>query len=97
MVSSQTTGKLVRELKAETPPAGKDTLSPREREILMHLAKGSRNQEISRRLALAESTVKIHVQPIVRKLSLSSRGAGSGVHHRTRPGDFLRPGRFRGG
>ncbi len=73
VVSAQMTGKLVRGLRAETTPAGKDALSPREREILVHLAKGSSNKEIARRLELAESTVKIHVQHILRKLNLSSR------------------------
>lgn len=73
VVSVQMTGKLVRGLQAEKTPAGKDALSPREREILVYLAKGSSNKEIARRLELAESTVKIHVQHILRKLNLSSR------------------------
>jgi two-component system nitrate/nitrite response regulator NarL len=53
--------------------AEKDKLSPREREILAFLAKGASNKEIARHLDLAESTVKIHVQHILRKLNLSSR------------------------
>lgn len=76
VVSSQMTGKLVRGLQAarETPAeAEKDALSPREREILSHIAKGSSNKEIARTLELAESTVKIHVQHILRKLNLASR------------------------
>ncbi len=73
VVSAQMTGKLVRGLQAETPAAEKLGLSPREREILTHLAKGASNKEIARTLALAESTVKIHVQHILRKLDLSSR------------------------
>jgi two-component system nitrate/nitrite response regulator NarL len=48
-------------------------LSPREREILAHLAGGASNKEIARELAVAESTVKIHVQHILRKLGLTSR------------------------
>ena len=73
VISAQMTGKLVRGLQAETPAAEKFGLSPREREILTHLAKGASNKEIARTLALAESTVKIHVQHILRKLDLSSR------------------------
>ncbi len=77
VVSSQMTGKLVRGLKspekAEPTPAEKDKLSPREREILAFLAKGASNKEIARDLDLAESTVKIHVQHILRKLNLTSR------------------------
>jgi two-component system nitrate/nitrite response regulator NarL len=70
------TGKLVRGLQAaRDAPAqtDKDALSPREQEILSHLAKGLSNKEIARSLELAESTVKIHVQHILRKLNFSSR------------------------
>lgn len=76
VVSAQMTGKLVRGLQAarEAPTeVEKDGLSPREREILSHVAKGSSNKEIARNLNVAESTVKIHVQHILRKLNLSSR------------------------
>ncbi len=55
-----------------TPSEG-DKLTPREREILTFLARGDSNKEIARSLALAESTVKIHVQNILKKLNLSSR------------------------
>ena len=48
-------------------------LTPRERETLRHLARGASNKEIARSLDLAESTVKVHVQNILRKLNLSSR------------------------
>ena len=48
-------------------------LSPREREILTFIARGNSNKEIARELDLAESTVKIHVQNILRKLNLTSR------------------------
>jgi two-component system nitrate/nitrite response regulator NarL len=61
---------------AEAAPAQADpiaTLSPREREILRHIARGASNKEIARALDIAETTVKIHVQHILRKLNLSSR------------------------
>jgi len=48
-------------------------LTPREREIIVMLARGASNKEIARTLDLAESTVKIHVQGILRKLNLASR------------------------
>ena len=54
-------------------PSEGDRLTPREREILTFLARGDSNKEIARSLALAESTVKIHVQNILKKLNLSSR------------------------
>ena len=73
-ISPEMTGKLVREVRTGTSAAQPDnTLSPREREILRHLAKGASNKEIARTLDVAESTVKIHVQHILRKLNLSSR------------------------
>lgn len=48
-------------------------LSPRERDILREIALGASNKEIARTLQIAETTVKIHVQHILRKLGLSSR------------------------
>jgi two-component system nitrate/nitrite response regulator NarL len=50
-----------------------DLLSPREREILCLIARGDSNKLIARALDIAETTVKIHVQHILRKLGLSSR------------------------
>lgn len=49
------------------------TLTPRELEILGYLAAGHSNKVIARHLALAESTIKVHVQNILRKLNLTSR------------------------
>ena len=49
------------------------SLSPREREILLLIARGDANKVIARELNIAETTVKIHVQHILRKLNLSSR------------------------
>jgi two-component system nitrate/nitrite response regulator NarL len=77
VVSAEMTSKLVRGIQAnprlEAQPADRDRLSPREREILGFLAKGASNKEIARELQVAESTVKIHVQHILRKLNLTSR------------------------
>ncbi|MCX7893731.1 MAG: response regulator [Burkholderiales bacterium] len=70
VISGEMAGKLVQELRGG---AEKPSLSPREREILVHLARGASNKEIARALAVAESTVKIHVQHILRKLNLASR------------------------
>lgn len=50
-----------------------DSLSPRERDILRGIARGTSNKEIGRELGIAETTVKIHVQHILRKLGVSSR------------------------
>lgn len=48
-------------------------LSPRETEILRLIARGDSNKHIARELDIAETTVKIHVQHILRKLNLSNR------------------------
>jgi two-component system nitrate/nitrite response regulator NarL len=50
-----------------------DSLSPRELQILAEIARGASNKEIARNLSIAEATVKIHVQHILRKLNLNSR------------------------
>lgn len=54
-------------------PSGLALLSAREREVLAHIACGDSNKVIARKLDIAETTVKIHVQHILRKLQLSSR------------------------
>ena len=54
-------------------PEGSAPLSPREEEVLREIARGASNKEIARTLDIAETTVKIHVQHILRKLGLSSR------------------------
>jgi two-component system nitrate/nitrite response regulator NarL len=50
-----------------------DVLSQRELDILRGIARGQGNKEIARNLGIAETTVKIHVQHILRKLDVSSR------------------------
>ncbi|WP_414692059.1 response regulator transcription factor [Paracidovorax avenae] len=55
------------------PPGGASPLSPREEDVLREIARGASNKEIARALDIAETTVKIHVQHILRKLGLSSR------------------------
>ena len=49
------------------------SLSPRETEILKLIAKGDSNKHIARALDIAETTVKIHVQHILRKLNMGNR------------------------
>ena len=53
--------------------SGADKLTPREREILGELAAGLANKEIARKLDVAESTVKIHLQSILKKLGVHNR------------------------
>ena len=61
-------------LPAPAPAASRlDVLSQRELDILRGIARGQGNKEIARTLGIAETTVKIHVQHILRKLDVSSR------------------------
>ena len=73
VMSPEMTSKLMREVRSGAATAREPALSPREREILVFLARGASNKEIARDLEVAESTVKIHVQHILRKLELTSR------------------------
>ncbi|AKP12300.1 TPA: response regulator transcription factor [Neisseria gonorrhoeae] len=74
--SPEMTAKLVKSLISPQPAQRTQALSsltPRELEILGYLAAGHSNKIIARHLDLAESTVKVHVQNLLRKLNLSSR------------------------
>lgn len=84
-VSPELTGKLVHAFLAPASDAASDarttaatsaaapSLTPREEQILLQIARGASNKEIARTLGIAETTVKIHVQHILRKLKLDSR------------------------
>jgi DNA-binding NarL/FixJ family response regulator len=48
-------------------------LTPRERQIVSHVAAGLRNAEIGKRLFISEGTVKMHLHSIYQKLNLDSR------------------------
>ncbi|MCW5671157.1 MAG: response regulator [Hydrogenophaga sp.] len=88
VVSPEMTTKLVSALRAQptvngngegggatvaTADAELASLSVRELEILHLIARGDSNKLIARQLDIAETTVKIHVQHILRKLNLTSR------------------------
>ncbi len=50
-----------------------DLLTPREREVLQHLARGYLYKEIAARLTISAKTVEAHVSAVLRKLQLSNR------------------------
>jgi len=60
-------------LMASTPASAISSLSPRELDILRGIVRGASNKEIAREHGIAETTVKIHVQHVLRKLNVSSR------------------------
>ncbi len=61
----------------QPPPAQSDAelemLTPREREVLQHIARGYMYKEIAARLEISVKTVEAHVSAVLRKLQLSSR------------------------
>jgi two-component system nitrate/nitrite response regulator NarL len=80
VISKEMTHKLVSAFKSNTKKDEKSkatslasSLSPRELDAVRLIATGASNKEIARQLGIAETTVKIHVQHILRKLNLSSR------------------------
>ena len=60
-----------RERELPTSPAA--DLTPRELEVLQHLAEGLPNKAIAGRLSISEHTVKFHVNAIMSKLGAQSR------------------------
>jgi DNA-binding NarL/FixJ family response regulator len=59
------------------PPSAEDPeldqLTPREREVLRHIARGYMYKEIAQQLGISVKTVEAHVSAVLRKLQLSSR------------------------
>ena len=58
-------------------PAAPGGLSPREVEVLRHVARGSTNREIAEALGISERTIDRHVSNIYTKLDVSSRAAAT--------------------
>ncbi|WP_028357796.1 response regulator [Brackiella oedipodis] len=76
VLSPEMTSKMLAQLRQRDPQKktmGPDALTKREKEILHWLAMGSSNKEIAKGLQISESTIKVHVQNILKKLQLSSR------------------------
>ena len=76
ILSPEMTTKLISQLRNPAPVKSNDTLKTltlREKETIYWLAKGASNKMIAREMNVAESTVKVHVQNILRKLELNSR------------------------
>lgn len=65
---------VLREFSSDEPADdGLDRLTPREREVLLHLARGYAYKQIAARLEISPRTVESHVGAVLRKLQLSSR------------------------
>jgi DNA-binding NarL/FixJ family response regulator len=58
---------------ATTATSALDALTEREREVLVHVARGHSNAEIARALMVSETTIKTHVGHVLTKLRLRDR------------------------
>lgn len=65
------------------------TLTPREHDVLTHLAHGRSNAEIGQALKMRESTVKAHVTRIMERLGVANRVQAAIIAHDA--GDLPRP------
>lgn len=64
----------LRQSEREVRPADVlNTLTPREREVLVQIAEGLTNKEIARQLSVSPATIKAHVERIIAKLGVSDR------------------------
>ena len=77
VISPEMTSKLVMKLRRDSylaaPAPDVESLTPPERQLFAWLARGVSQKEIAPPLVLAESTVKVHVQSVLRKLNIKSR------------------------
>lgn len=84
VIAPEMTGKLVSAYRSASsgqpvavadpePASPLESLTPREMDILRAITAGASNKEIARQFGIAETTVKIHVQHILRKLDVSTR------------------------
>jgi DNA-binding NarL/FixJ family response regulator len=81
------------QLAAALQRAAQDPLTPREREVVRHVALGLRNAEVGKKLFISEQTVKTHLNNVFQKLGLRDRveltryairSGIVGIHERTR-------------
>ena len=77
LISPEVTRRLITEFATSAEltqaDAGIDALTPREREVLMLMARGLSNADLGHELVLEPSTVKKHVANVLSKLELKSR------------------------
>lgn len=75
VLSEALTPVLAASLRENRPAAERDIqqLTPRERDILKLIAQGLPNKMIARKLTITESTVKVHVKHLLKKMKLKSR------------------------
>jgi len=67
------TSAVLRRVRGESPATGGPSLTPRERSVLEHLARGLGNKQIAAQLGISERTVKFHVSSVFTKLGAANR------------------------
>jgi DNA-binding NarL/FixJ family response regulator len=76
LISPQVTRRLIGEMAGRREPVDRarlDALTEREREVLVEMARGLRNEEIGRTLYISEGTVRTHVNHLLAKLDVRDR------------------------
>jgi DNA-binding NarL/FixJ family response regulator len=58
---------------ARSTSPGAPSLTPRQHEILIEMARGKQNRDIAETLGMLEGTVKVHVKGILQKLGVNNR------------------------
>ncbi|CQR46093.1 Transcriptional regulatory protein LiaR [Paraliobacillus sp. PM-2] len=70
---AEVTNKVLTRMRTQRETERHDTLTAREREILLLIAQGKTNQEIADQLFIALKTTKVHVSNILSKLDVQDR------------------------
>lgn len=65
--------KLMQEIRSEPKDTSEESLTPREKEILLWVAQGLPNKQIALKVHISEATVRAHVSNIFSKLNLANR------------------------
>jgi DNA-binding NarL/FixJ family response regulator len=73
LLAPPATSAVLRRLRGDTRAGAGPSLTPRERTVLEHLARGFGNKQIAARLGIAERTVKFHVSSVFTKLGATNR------------------------